>query len=163
MNNDTAGEPGRLLCLPLPCGYTFTVGIWNRLETVIKSYLADDDEKVSWRSSPRRASDPDLDAAYEELDDFLGGKNSREEPEKQEAPGGRPRPIPEELRKDFGELGLTPEASAEECKIAYKKLLKQYHPDRHANNPEYTKKATEKTARVNTAYKRLLNWFESLK
>ena len=139
------------------------MGIWNRLENVIKSYLNDDDQRVFGRSSPGARSDPDLDAAYEELDDFLRKKDRQGEPNKREEPKKQSRPIPEELRQDFAELGLTPEASAEECKKAYKKMLKLHHPDRHAGSPENMKRATEKTALVNAAYRRLVNWFQSLK
>ena len=119
------------------------MGIWERLGSVIKSYINDDASK----------RDPDLDAAYEELDDFLWGKNSGEKARKQT------KPVPEEIRKAFAELGLESDASPEECKEAYKKLLKAHHPDRHAKNQENMEKATDKTARLNTAYEKLEKWF----
>ena len=119
------------------------MGIWGRLGNLIKSYINDD---VSKR-------DPDLDAAYEELDDFLQGTGSRGKARKQA------KPVPEEIRKAFVELGLEPDASLEECKEAYKKLLKAHHPDRHAQDQENMDKATGKTARLNAAYERLEGWF----
>ena len=145
------------------------MGIWDRLGTVIKSYLNDDKidyEDVFKRGSsknPKRASgsDPDLDAAYEELDDFLNGKEkSGENKQKTGAEAERKkRTVPNELKQDFAELGLNPDASFEECKEAYKKLLKIHHPDRHINHEGNLKKATEKTARVNASYERLAKWF----
>ena len=136
------------------------MGIWGRLGNVIKSYLNDDDDKINWRSdskeyAPREdsrygQSDSDFEAACEELDDFLKGKTGPDKPVRQ---------IPTEIQEDLAELGLSPQAGVEECKAAYKKLLKIHHPDRHAGNPENMKKATEKTARVNAAYERLQNWF----
>jgi len=135
------------------------MGIWERLGNVIKSYLNDDDQDLFGRDTPKGRGDPDLDAAYEELDDFLRGDNN----ESRGTAGKRRRPIPEELKADFAELGLSPDASAEECKAAYKKLLKIHHPDRHTGNPEDLKKATEKTARVNDAYNHLAHWFQALK
>jgi len=52
------------------------MGIWSRLGTVIKSYL-DDDINV-FRSEGRHSSaDPDLDAAFEELDGFLNGRKEK--------------------------------------------------------------------------------------
>ena len=140
------------------------MGIWDRLGTVIKSYLHDfeeDTEKVFKKDSQRnfhrgnRGGDPDLDAAYEELNDFLNGKAAQ--PEQTEK---KKRPIPREVQQDFAELGLTPEASVEECKEAYKKLLKVHHPDRHTKHEGNLKKATEKTARVNAAYERLMKWLK---
>ena len=139
------------------------MGIWDRLESLIKSYLNNGNDTVFTGSGPRRQDDPDLDAAYEELDDFLKGNGSKDksrvwDDEKDKA-AEKKRPVPEEIRRDFAELGLAPEASAEECKEAYKKLLKIHHPDRHANHEGNLKKATEKTARVNAAYDRLEAWF----
>ena len=144
------------------------MGIWERLGNVIKSYLSDDDYGADGHNSreQRRNSrgDPDLDAAFEELNDFLGGKEDSGKArdsgkETGSAAGERIRPVPAEIRKDFAELGLSPGASAAECKDAYKKILKMYHPDRHTKNPEAMKEATEKTARINAAYDRLEKWF----
>ena len=136
------------------------MGIWERLGSVIKSYINDESDKLFGNRS-KRHSDPDLDAAYEELDDYLKGKDNKERasgPEKAEKPK-KARPVPEEIRQDFAELGLTPDATAEECKDAYKKLLKIHHPDRHANHEGNMSKATAKSARVNAAYDRLVVWF----
>jgi len=69
--------------------------------------------------------------------------------------------LPESLRKDFAELGVPFGASADDCKAAYKKLLKIHHPDRHAGHPGNMKKATEKSARINAAYQRIEHWRES--
>ena len=139
------------------------MGIWDRLESVIKSYLNDGGDPVFTRSGRKGQSDPDLNAAYEELDDFLKGGDGKAGSKawdgEKEKPAEKKRPVPEEIRRDFAELGLSPEASAEECKEAYKRLLKVHHPDRHANHAENMRKATEKTARVNAAYDRLETWF----
>jgi DnaJ-domain-containing protein 1 len=130
------------------------MGIWDRLGSVIRSYITDESDKLFGNRSKWR-TDPDLDAAYEELDGYLKGKDSREETEKQK----KPKSVPEEIRQDFTELGLTPDATAEECKEAYKKLLKIHHPDRHAKHEGNMNKATNKSARVNAAYDRLVVWF----
>ena len=149
------------------------MGIFDRLGNVIKSYLNDN---ASPRSNTERGTgrniDPDLDAAFEELDEFLRGnaihgeKSSDKRDEKanekprNETDREKARFVPVEIREDFAELGLAPGASAEECKAAYKKLLKIHHPDRHAGHAGNMKKATDKTARINAAYKRLEKWNE---
>ena len=148
--------------------------MWNRLGNVIKSYLNDEDEKIFGKNSSRgpssrRYSDPDLDAALDELNEFLNGKDasgeSKSSSKEKDTQNGTAEPrgktIPRELHRDFEELGLSPEASAEECKAAYKKLLKSHHPDRHAGNSEAAEKANEKAARINAAYDRLVKWFRS--
>jgi hypothetical protein len=154
------------------------MGIFDRLGDVVKSYLNDEDGHVfgrhqeGTRSSPGgRSGDPDVEAAFEELDEFLNrGKSFREgttgsadmRPEgayREDAGNGRSgRPVPAILKPDFAELGLPFGASAEECKAAYKKLLKLHHPDRHAGHAGNMKKATEKSVRINAAFDRIEKW-----
>jgi DnaJ-class molecular chaperone len=144
------------------------VGILDRLSDVIRSYLNDSGPGDSGRPSSRqRRADPDLDAAYEELDDFLEGKK-RDFDSRGASPDGngagknasRAAP-PESLRGDFAELGLDFGASPDACKAAYKKLLKLHHPDRHAGHEGNMQKATAKSARINAAYDRIERWRET--
>jgi DnaJ-domain-containing protein 1 len=148
------------------------VGIFDRLGDVLRSYLNDAGSRPSERPSPgKRFADPDLEAAWEELDDFLGRKKAGSErastgkggrPDSRSAGGnaGRVTP-PESLRPDFEELGLAFGASADDCKAAYKKLLKLHHPDRHAGHEGNMRKATAKSARINAAYDRIERWRET--
>ena len=53
------------------------MSIWDRLGTVLKSYLNDDDRETFSKSAWRKHGDPDVDAAYEELDDFLKGGDGK--------------------------------------------------------------------------------------
>jgi hypothetical protein len=159
--------------------YTFFMGIFDRLGDVIKGYLNDDDERIFGRTSRagRHSPDPDLEAAFEELNDYLGkGESSFAGGNSRNAGGGgaaeetrdfrergrgrtsREAAVPEALRGDFAELGVPFGASADECKRAYKGLLKQHHPDRHAGHPGNMKKATEKSARINAAFDRIERW-----
>ena len=48
-------------------------------------------------------------------------------------------------------LGVDPSASDEEVKSAYRKLVKQYHPDRYVDNP-LGDLAAEKLKQINQAY-----------
>ena len=146
------------------------MGIWDRLENVIKSHINYRDADLFGGTSSKTKNsgssrDPDLDAAYEELDDFLGGGNSNDNKwnaafKQQENP--TKKSMPEDIKEAFAELGLKPEASADDCKEAYKKLLKVHHPDRHAKHEGNLKKATAKTAKVNDAYERLMKWFKEM-
>ncbi|MDR2758449.1 MAG: J domain-containing protein [Spirochaetaceae bacterium] len=148
------------------------MGFFDRIEDIIKSYLHDDDDHIFGRSAGKEWSsspDPDLKAAFEELNDFLSGGSGKEKTGfgaggntgYGRAEGFGPAQtsgVSEALRQDFAELGLTPGASAGECKAAYKQLLKKHHPDRHAGHPGNLKKATEKSARLNAAYDRIERW-----
>jgi DnaJ-domain-containing protein 1 len=150
------------------------MGIWDRLGDVIKSYLHDEDAKIFKEYKRPPHSDPDLDAAFEELNDYLNrdradsrngqsSADSRASANAQAQSGNergwpQPRAVPPELQACFAELGVPIGASQEECKEAYKKLLKIHHPDRHATHDGNFKKATEKTARLTVAYDRISQW-----
>ena len=53
-------------------------------------------------------------------------------------------------------LGLGPGASADEIKKAYRKMVKQYHPDNYKNHP-LEELAKEKMQEINNAYDQLTN------
>jgi WD40 repeat protein len=52
-------------------------------------------------------------------------------------------------------LGLQPGVSEAEVKQAYRKLAKQWHPDRFASDPQLKKQAEEKFKLINEAYEQL--------
>jgi hypothetical protein len=161
------------------------MGIFDRLGDLFKMYLNDAESRFFGHSSRRGAwDDPDVDAAFDELNDYLdrpgekdwgpaggsstnqgrswnggfGGDRGFRETGSDFGPAGNTGLPPEELRPDFAELGLPFGASAEECKAAYKKLLKIHHPDHHAGHPGNFQKATAKSARINAAYDRIEKW-----
>jgi DnaJ-class molecular chaperone len=150
------------------------MGIIDRLGNVIRSYLNDDEQGggsgKTFRRENRRAEDPDLQAAYAELDEFLKGKTRRDEggagvgtAGEDKSAGGKTaarNTPPESLRPDFAELGLPFGAGKAECWTAYRRLLKLHHPDRHASHQGNMDKATNKTARLNAAYDRIKTWQE---
>jgi DnaJ-domain-containing protein 1 len=150
------------------------MSIMNRLGNLLRSYLFDDnfDDETS---GIHVRGDPDLDEAWAELNEFMGGASSArtsktrdwEDPHQSKAgenrnPGAETRKWPpEHLRADFAELGVTFGADEETCKAAYKKLLKTHHPDRHAGHEANLKKATAKSSRINAAYQNIRRWRSS--
>lgn len=52
-------------------------------------------------------------------------------------------------------LGVSPNASDDEIKAAYKELVKKYHPDQYQDNP-LSEVAEEKMAEVNSAYDEIM-------
>jgi len=145
------------------------LGIFSRLNSVLNSYINEFVEEKS-QSSPFRYKgkgtngDPDLDAAFEELNDYLNNGTNNSSKTSGETDNERfknhsdSKLPPDELRADFAELEVPFGASAEECKAAYKKLLKIHHPDRHASHDGNYKKATKKAARINAAIDRIEKW-----
>jgi DnaJ like chaperone protein len=65
----------------------------------------------------------------------------------------------EDLLKKYSDvLGISPDASWAEIKKAYRKLMKEYHPDKIASEgmpKEYEAYATQKSAEINEAYEYL--------
>lgn len=49
-------------------------------------------------------------------------------------------------------LGVSEQATDDEIKTAYRNLVKQYHPDRYANDPARQQEASEKLKEINAAY-----------
>jgi DnaJ-domain-containing protein 1 len=162
---------------------------FDKLGDVLKSF--GDEEKPSAHVGSRRSSgDPDVDAAMDELNDFLSGEKParpefHEEPRRPEpnrgttgnaggtrgqgGPGSASQGfaqrggIPEELRQDYQNLNVPFGSPFDKVRAAYKKLLMQYHPDRNADNPEKLRIATEITQKINISYQRIEKWSETKK
>ena len=57
-------------------------------------------------------------------------------------------------------LDLQPGAEMAQIKSSYRQLMRKYHPDMHAGNPQKQKAATELSMRVTTAYNSLVDHLE---
>ena len=67
-----------------------------------------------------------------------------------------PRPeVDPQLASYYANLELPYGAGREQVKAAWKRLLKKYHPDLHAADPEQRRIANELTAELTSAYKHL--------
>lgn len=71
-------------------------------------------------------------------------------------PGSREAEIAEWYRI----LDLQVGADMAEIKTSYRRLMRKYHPDMHAGNPQKQKAATELSMRVTTAYNNLVDHLE---
>ena len=137
------------------------MSIWDRIGTVINSYF--DDYGGNTYHRYKSTGDPDFDAAYEELNDFLNNKNHQYEKKHPEykntdTTSNTSNLPPKELLFDFEKLGVPFGADEETCKVAYKNLMKIHHPDRHAGHEGNFKKATERSARINASWDRINKW-----
>lgn len=109
-----------------------------------------------------RSADPDLSAAWEELDDYLGadrasseaGRSRGEERTDRRGSTASARP-PESLRGDYANLEVPFGADIETVRRSYKRLMLHYHPDRHGGDPEKLRVATEITKKLNESFERI--------
>ena len=132
--------------------------IFDRFGNLLRSFFNDDSSSAMGDTS---FSDPDLQDAWDELEDFLRSDGTTDTPKSDftsrvEKPG-----IPEILKKDYAALNIKPGTSLEEVAKSYRKLLRIHHPDRHAANPAEFAKATEKTKTLTTAFRRIKTYAET--
>lgn len=64
----------------------------------------------------------------------------------------KPETDKDKITRAYNILGLKPDASSEEIKQTYKKLVKKWHPDLFVNQPQELAKAKEKIRSINEAY-----------
>ena len=57
-------------------------------------------------------------------------------------------------------LDLNEGADLSQIKSSYRQLMRKYHPDMHAGNPQRQKAATELSMRVTAAYNGLVSHLE---
>jgi len=69
--------------------------------------------------------------------------------------------VPEELVEDFRILGLPPGVPPDECKAAWKQLLKKHHPDKAGFEKADQARSTEITSRINDSYRKIVRWYET--
>jgi DnaJ-domain-containing protein 1 len=65
-----------------------------------------------------------------------------------------------QLAEWYRVLDVTPGADMSQIKSSYRQLMRKYHPDMHAGNPQRQKAANELSMRVTTAYNGLVEHLE---
>ena len=121
-------------------------------------------------SSSASSADNDETAAWEELNDYLGEGSTSSSRRDSARNSGSPRQgsthygraggPPQSLKKDFANLELPFGATMEQARAAHRKLIRAYHPDRHATNPDKYRIANEITQRVNYSFQRIKQYYE---
>jgi hypothetical protein len=158
----------------------------DRLAGILRSLMGDRNEDTPGRAggrtggpggssggpggSPEGAGqgyrDPDLRAAWEELEEYMrggsgGGSAGRTGTTGTGSSGGRYRrpepPVEESLRKDFANLEVPFGADIETVRKSYKALVLRYHPDKFAGDPEKQRVALEITKKINESFERIRN------
>lgn len=124
--------------------------IFDRLGNLIRSMFQDSDND---------SSDPDLQDAWEELDDFLK-KDPGTKAGRRNYSSSHRSSAPLELKKDYELLEVSFGAPFPEVKKAYKKMMSRYHPDKHSASQESLNRATDLSQKINGAYRRIEKYEE---
>ena len=150
--------------------------LFDRFGNLLKSWTQSGDKPFS---DPDRnhgslfTSDPILDEAMAELDAFLDDDKEKQERLRRNAEArdrarqqarATPKPAPAppaKLVAAYKTLGLAYGTPFEQAKQAYKKLLKEHHPDKHGSAPDAQKRATETSARINDAFRVIETWHDT--
>jgi DnaJ-domain-containing protein 1 len=113
-----------------------------------------------------RFRDPDIQEAWEELDEFMRtGSNTPRDGQASHRAGARasqarPSGPDESLRQDYANLEVAFGADMATVRASYKRLVLKYHPDRQAGDPELQKVALEITKKINQSFERIRAYHE---
>ncbi len=71
--------------------------------------------------------------------------------------------VPPELVEDFAVLNVLPGVPLEDCKRAWKNLVKKYHPDLNSTQNERIDIEQQNSVirRINNSYKKIETWFKT--
>ncbi len=135
-------------------------GFIDRLAEFLRDILGSDGSTSEGRDTRanQRYVDPDLQEAWDELDDYMkGGSEADTARERAGRSGGqRPRHAPDDsLRQDYANLEVPFGADMETVRRSYKALMLRYHPDRNSGNPEKQRVALEITKKINESFERI--------
>jgi hypothetical protein len=147
-------------------------GFIDRLAELLKTLFGSDTENPvdaqgtgTQRSGPQRFVDPDVQAAWEELDEYIrtgtntsSGRSSRSQGGERER---RPRAPDESLRQDYANLEVSFGADIDVVRESYKRLMLKYHPDKFPGNAEKQRLALEIAKKINQSFERIRNHQES--
>lgn len=125
---------------------------FDRIARLIDSALEDVPPGGSEEPGGRLSGDWDYHEAWQELDDYLRGAEAHYRGEAKPAPESG---IPPEVLQAYRDLEISPYASLDEVREAYRRLLRRYHPDKFAQRPAKQQLATEIAARLNDSYARI--------
>jgi DnaJ-domain-containing protein 1 len=139
----------------------------DRFADFLRSLVGGDGRSPDAEEAPRsraRFVDPDVEDAWQELDDFMKG-GTGESRARGERPRTGPQPRPsgpdESLRKDYANLEVPFGSSIDEVRASYKRLILRYHPDRQAGDSERQRVALEITKKINASFERIRAYHDS--
>jgi DnaJ-domain-containing protein 1 len=139
------------------------MSVWRRITDTARDRLTDLKDRTFGRGKK-----PLGELSDRELEEELVRRRRERSQRRGGAPGGEPLP-PEERRpanlspqeqqlaQYYANLELPYGASLDDVRRNYREMMRKYHPDKHAGNPERHKAATELAASLTNAYRILVD------
>ena len=124
--------------------------LFDRLGNLIRSMFQEES---------RESTDLDMEDAWAELDDYLKQGPAEGSAGKRQSTPPRKMP-PLVLKKDYELLEVPFGAPFSQVKKGYKKMIARYHPDKHSDNQESLKRATDLSQKINGAFRRIERYEE---
>jgi DnaJ-domain-containing protein 1 len=119
-------------------GFEVEEGAWER-ET-------DDGAPVGGRTGPGRPEPQER-----RRDQRQTSRQSRPRPDR----GAPPRALDPALERCYTSLGVAPGAKMEVVRSAWRRLVREHHPDLHAGHPELQRRGSERVKEINGAYEEI--------
>jgi DnaJ-domain-containing protein 1 len=128
-------------------------GFIDRLAELLRALFGNEQD----RPRTQRPIDPDVQAAWEELDEYMRTGANRSAGTRDRSKARAPRPPDESLRRDYANLEVPFGADINQVHASYKRLMLKYHPDKHAGDPEKQRLALEIAKKINQSFERIRN------
>lgn len=123
-------------------------GFYDRLGNIIRDRLdSDEDPFDTWDENSGKNRQ-------------AGNTTERKTPPRKSSGQIRIR-VPDALMEDFRNLGVLPGVSLETCKAAWKKLLKEYHPDTNRKKPSELFQYTQISIKITNSYQKIFHWYKT--
>lgn len=123
-------------------------GFYDRLGNIIRDRLdSDEDPFDTWDENSGKSRQ-------------AGNTTERKTPPRKSTGQIRIR-VPDALIEDFRNLGVLPGVPLESCKTAWKKLLKEYHPDTNGKKPSELSQYTQISIKITNSYQKISHWYKT--
>lgn len=133
--------------------------IFDRFGNLLRSFFQDNHSTQSYDSS---FSDPDIQEAWDELEEFLQGDGGAGADRNSSSSQRLQTPVvPVELHADYALLKSKPGDPLSEVAKSYRQLLRIHHPDRYATDPVAFADATETTKTLTSAFRKIKEYAET--
>jgi DnaJ-domain-containing protein 1 len=134
----------------------------DRFADFLKSLRGNDGSSSTSRPNGARYGDPDVQEAWEELDEYMRTGSNTAKQGRTTQGSARPRsPVADEsLRQDYSNLEVAFGADIETVRSSYKRLVLTYHPDRQGGDPEKQRISLEIMKKINQSFERIRDFHE---